>query len=473
MATSNFDKSIERMKMLMTYDNRISPLKESCSNVEFYKMGADGKVYGIVREGAYHVIKTTEPGKERIYESYQYIGGERERKGNSFTDYNRATKHLETRLMNLNESYGKKLDTSTVDEKKSEKFFAQLTEAARAELNRMNQIFENSNAIGKNNVGVPEAKGHAAADETEKNNKPFDEKAEAKLDKDPGFKGELNTATDNKEVKNVEQKLESDKAPSCEGCCSGEGEAAHADIEGKSVAEQKPRGGKPVMKINEETDELEIGDEELDGLGDGEIEVADTEDPEGGDVEADDTAVEEPAAVGDDIVGIDDDPAEETDLDQLITEFEDAMASDGADSEIDAAPEEPAEPIAESEIKPRRIDESLVNTITEDVFSKLKKGRVVKESAEDMIYRIISEEVNNLDVWGQHPGYRKKPFTTPSNTEPADKSVTNSWDDDSVKGEQPFGQKIGDGAPFNEKVVKMMTDSIMASLMNGIAEKKK
>lgn len=69
-----------------------------------------------------------------------------------------------------------------------------------------------------------------------------------------------------------------------------------------------------------------------------------------------------------------------------------------------------------------------------------------------------------LDDFGKHPAYRKEPMSLPPNKETAINGAK-EWDDESVKGEEPFGQKIGDGAPY-DKVVNKMTESIMRNLLS-------
>ena len=136
---AKYEDQVARMNFLMEYRN---PVKESHSNIEFCATGADGKVYGILKEGVKYYIKQTESGKENIAESYDYIGGFTNKRANEFTDYNKATKQLELKLMSLNEAYGKKADVSTVDFKRSEKVFENLTEEARREIDRMNKYLK-------------------------------------------------------------------------------------------------------------------------------------------------------------------------------------------------------------------------------------------------------------------------------------------------------------------------------------------
>ena len=50
-------------------------------------------------------------------------------------------------------------------------------------------------------------------------------------------------------------------------------------------------------------------------------------------------------------------------------------------------------------------------------------------------------------------------MTTPPNKE-IDK-FGKDWNDDSAKGEKPFGTQIGSSAPFTEEVIDKLTDAIM------------
>ena len=74
----------------------------------------------------------------------------------------------------------------------------------------------------------------------------------------------------------------------------------------------------------------------------------------------------------------------------------------------------------------------------------------------------IQEETTVLHDFGKHPGYRKKPMTLPSNND-NEKDGYRDWNDDSVKQDAPFGQKIGSSSPFDDKV-KVITDAVMKQI---------
>lgn len=69
---------------------------------------------------------------------------------------------------------------------------------------------------------------------------------------------------------------------------------------------------------------------------------------------------------------------------------------------------------------------------------------------------------SKLNDFGKHPAYRKVPMTLPANKEVAINGAR-EWDDESAQGEEPFGQQIGDSAPFTQ-VVDKITESLMATL---------
>lgn len=76
----------------------------------------------------------------------------------------------------------------------------------------------------------------------------------------------------------------------------------------------------------------------------------------------------------------------------------------------------------------------------------------------ETIFEITLNE-DTLNVFGQHPGYRKSPMTLPPNVEI--NTYGRDWDHSSVKGDSPFGQKIGDTAPYTEEaIIELLTDTI-------------
>jgi hypothetical protein len=81
----------------------------------------------------------------------------------------------------------------------------------------------------------------------------------------------------------------------------------------------------------------------------------------------------------------------------------------------------------------------------------------------------MNEEVTKLNVFGKHPGYRKKPMTHPDNVEVAPNGARD-WNDDSAKGDEPFGKQIGSSAPYTDKIVNMLTDMVFNHVKKVISE---
>jgi hypothetical protein len=85
----------------------------------------------------------------------------------------------------------------------------------------------------------------------------------------------------------------------------------------------------------------------------------------------------------------------------------------------------------------------------EDDEEAIEEPEVKEESVvyESRAYRRMMAE-DKLNYFGKHPAYRKKPMELPSakHSEMADYYDMN---DESVYGENPYGEKIGDGAPYD------------------------
>ena len=79
--------------------------------------------------------------------------------------------------------------------------------------------------------------------------------------------------------------------------------------------------------------------------------------------------------------------------------------------------------------------------------------------------RARSIREGRLNDFGKHPAYRKVPMTTPPNRE-VTVNGARDWNDESARGEQPFGKRIGLSSPF-DKVIDELTDAVMSRLNFG------
>ena len=88
------------------------------------------------------------------------------------------------------------------------------------------------------------------------------------------------------------------------------------------------------------------------------------------------------------------------------------------------------------------------------------KSAKMNSIVESVVNDILNED--ELHVFGDHPGYRKKPFTLPQTGE--DKfQVNRDWNDESVHNEEPFGKGKGDSTPFDQ-LVAQITNSVMKQI---------
>ena len=530
---AKFDDQLSRMSYLMEYR---MPSNEVKSNIEYHANGADGKVYGILKEGTHYYIKTTESGKENIAESYDYIGGFNNRKENEYGSYNEATKQLEMKLISLNEAHGIHEDVSTVDFDRSKKVLSMLTEEARTELDRMKQIFENSNTIGAPVVGKDSV--HGTATDPKAEGAPFGEGSSEGTHEKGTTKTESNPEKANDDyttVKNVEKQMTSDKTPS--GGTEKKGETAKCDLEGKCVATVK-EGVEECGLNSQNVDANVVSEDEIpseenyfekedaEGYGpmghpDGdEIELYNAEEEPVGFDEPGEEMFDEDPNLGNGEPAFEEPDYENMSLDDMLNEYESVIAGDKEEltgpgtSEPDNAiatwnrmpedkakdtleeNEESAKPESEEALtgekksegnpedaiatwprvpgdkeKKDNVNERIEKAVSREV-KRIMESVNKKETLEEMVQRLVNEEVTRLHVWGKHPRFRKEPMTTPANKEKFVGTADRDWNDDSAKGEQPYGLKVGDGKPF-EEVVDILTDNVMDKIMEGLSVKKK
>lgn len=87
------------------------------------------------------------------------------------------------------------------------------------------------------------------------------------------------------------------------------------------------------------------------------------------------------------------------------------------------------------------------------------------EEVDGSFMRNLHEDTTVLHNFGDHPGYRKKPMTTPANVEVAPNDARD-WNDESAKGEEPFGKQIGKSDPYDE-IVDMVLNKVLQHLNGG------
>ena len=70
-----------------------------------------------------------------------------------------------------------------------------------------------------------------------------------------------------------------------------------------------------------------------------------------------------------------------------------------------------------------------------------------------------------LNDFGKHPAYQKEVMSLPPNKEI--NRWGRDWNDDSTKGDEPYGRKIGSSAPYTEDIIDKITDMVINRLSAG------
>ena len=157
-----------RMKQLMSYGLNEGAKDKPYSNIEYSKVAADGKLYGIVREGTKYYIKVSNKKENPLTENFEYIGGFRNRKDNEYSGFAMAQKNFDLKLRSLAEAYAKRgsIVIESWNPEKNEELTVESTDKMRKEIERQRQIMENVSAIheGKPQKINPLSKGKCSSD---------------------------------------------------------------------------------------------------------------------------------------------------------------------------------------------------------------------------------------------------------------------------------------------------------------------
>lgn len=388
---ADFNDHIKRMQDLMNYNSLNEDTNKLGRNIEYCTVGADDKIYGIIRENNKFYIKTTSKGLENVTESYEYIGGFCNRKDHEYSSYTNAIKQLEMKLMSLNESLCKHLNVEVLDPDKKEFLAIEGTEKMKNEIARQREIMMNSSAIlnedshiGMKNTGVPEAPKTTSFNASI--GEPFNDKATAKLDKDLTDK-----ATDPKaqgdpfDEKCCCGNMTSDKAPKCNK--KDEYEKAKY-VPDNSVADKSPKS-KFSAKMNEDCDEwgscglpddsnAGVGKSIPDVMGEGENnDIVGQED----EVMPDNEMMPDDNVMPDDDVMSDNEMVSDDDVmsDDEMMSGDNVMPDDEMASDDDVMSDEEFERLLRSATMPQESNTfeskkaALVNTIVETITNKILK----------------------------------------------------------------------------------------------------
>ena len=177
----NTNEQLSRMKSLMNYGLKTES-KQAYSSVEYQKVGADGNVYGIVREGTKYYIKSAPNKQNLIKEDFSYIGGFRNRKDNEYNSFANAQKQFDLKMMSLKEANNKAdFNISSWNLDKKENVVVEASEKMQKEILRERQIMKNAMAINEKKAVCCDAPG-CPKDNIGKGEKPQTGNAENAVD---------------------------------------------------------------------------------------------------------------------------------------------------------------------------------------------------------------------------------------------------------------------------------------------------
>ena len=540
----NVNETLNRMKALMGYGLQTESKKTPYSSVENQKLGADGKVYGIVREGTNYYIKSA-PNKQNLVESdFSYIGGFRNRKDYQYHSFADAQKNFDMKMMSLKEAANRMdVDTSSWNLDKKEEVVVEATEKMKKEILRERQIMKNAVLINEKKAVCCDAP--SCPKDNIKSEKPSTgnaedavdhEKAELPkemtesvvneeevlgwnrgnddyMDKSHGTEIGDSAPFDDAEARNIDDgDKQVNKTGEMKNGTVEEGASMHdADNQNTptpgvgEIGDNQPFDGEKGKQIDEAIDDL--GGEGEDPMGDdlgaeggedigGEDPMGDDLGGEGEPIDADAEGEELGDEIADDEM---DNEVYEDDTESRLDAMEELLSQIAAKLGVSEAPvddaaygdddifgdeegdedfgaegddfggeeEEPIEDEMNFDVMPesrqRRGDVQIFET--KAFRNAMRRQRVNEEGMTPFkdAGRVPSGNMNKLDDFGKHPAYQKKVMELP----PKDmKEFPGYYDmnDDSVRNDTPYGEKIGDGAPF--EIDPQSIDNAIAEAIN-------
>lgn len=519
--SKDYTKELEKMQHLMNYGiNESKNTVNSNGIVEYSQVGADGKTYGILKEGTKYYVKVA-PKKDTkvLAEDYDYIGGYLNRKG--YDSYTKASNALNLELIHVNESNGGKEPVkSQFNINESAEWENKENKEAKAELNRFYQLCENVDNILSENVHYikedknapftsnPSTKDGGGTKGPQGKQQPLGIKDKSYVD--DGKQVNPETVYNKNGVKGTSPSGEykaacGDNNIDKEGGNAYQEKAKTSKEQGKSVTNEGK--GKRVIKLSEDQKKQVLAwrddrafvhnssDSELDRSHG--TEIGDTA-PYDNNVNVNenfdttewDDGLPSSAGVGDpkkykepfdNQNGVTQPVSENVlEIDFGNNDYDDSIAQSGQNildsnleqddssiyNHLDNFGEGPESLGADFNNDPLADlpddDEAMSGEINPLNFGNEPNDGMNNEDELAPLYESIKRIVETkLDDFGKHPAYQKVVMSLPPN---ADSSKWGEdWNDESAKGEKPYGQQIGDSAPFDD-VVSAITNAVVTAL---------
>lgn len=507
---ADYSNEISRMQFLMGFNNNINESKDNSSAIEYSMEGADGKTYGIIKEGTKYYIKVA-PKKNSavLLEDYDYIGGINEKKKYEYSSYNMASKQFDLKLMSINEACH--ANKPVVQPTESAEWQVKETKEMRKELDRFNQICENvNNLLSENNaffLDRPTACGKNAPQGKDSSN-PFsmvltnaDMEFDGKKVTDPAkadktYDKKAEAEEDYKGTKHTDPKT-ADDTFSEKGKKINEGrtfrlteEQVLAWSKSKDFIDMSKGTKKGSTKpyeyieepINEETQMTEFGETDVKplpaGIGDAEgkgkpfnDEVNESDEDNAIEIviktDSDDVLCNDEGCIdlGDEEVEVEDngEDGEVEDDEEEIIDLTDIL--DDEESDEDETEESEIELDFDDEESDE--DEDLDDEEDEFDFEDDEEEEINLDDEEDEEFEEEDEEErldesNDPQYFGKHPAYGKEPMEYGDYEEPSGRK---DWNDESAKGRKMFGLKKGSNFPYSDKVIADAVNEAMSRVL--------
>ena len=525
------NETLNRMKALMGYGLNENKTPQY-SSVEYQKLAADGNSYAIIREGTNYFIKVSPNKTNLVKEDYNYIGGFRNRKDYQYSSYADAQKNFDLKMMSLKEAANNKnFNVNSWDLDKKENVVVEASEKMQKEILRERQIMKNALAINEKKAvccdDVKQPKDNIKGEKPQTGDaksadKTFHEDGEKVLpkemteevlgwnrnnpeymDKTHGTEIGDSAPFDDATARNIDDDKKVSKTGEMRnGVVENHGTSMHDSDnqnapsvgvgEGPSDDNNDPFDDKKGKQIDEAIDDFgaEEGDEPMSDDDEPSNEYELEMDGEGDDIYGDEGDENDEGAFGDEEDGIydgeddEDDDIYEDDLESRISAMEDVLSQIAAKLGVDEAPVDDSE-YEDDELFDDEDDEDVFGDEDDEMpMENRRRGGV--QIYETRAYRKAMNEggmkpfrdagrvpqgnMNKLNDFGKHPAYQKRVMSLP----PKDfQEFPDYYDmnDDSVRNDMPYGERIGDGAPFD--IDPESIDNAIAESFNRLRRMKK
>jgi hypothetical protein len=429
--SKKYTDEITRMKNLMNYGLNEN-VNTNNNSVELSQVAADGKTYGIVKEGTKYFIKVAPKKNTAILaEDYDYVGGFNNRK--AYPSYTKASQAFNLKLMSVNEACGSKQPVkSQFNLNEAADWQTNETKETRQEFNRFFEIVRNMDNLLNENIHYIK--------EGECKNAPFCEKpgdATKKANKGGGGNnGTIGSPNQNLGLANNDKTFTHEKG-----------------VNPQSIQKKYEDG-----KINQSKDH-QFGSNNID--------------MDGGNPFKEKSKLKESNVLAWDstrkFVHTEDglDRSHGTEIGDTAPWTENVNESEDWGSEgVPSAPgtgdakkykapfdKNTKQPMSEEYIFEVEMDSEIGNDFpsANEAFGNMEEGN------EDYLFEVT------LNDFGKHPAYQKTVMSLPKTGDSS--QWGRDWNDESTKSEKPFGSQIGSMAPY-EKVIDDITDAIVCSLGN-------